>query len=62
MRATIERHRPAIICELHDTHAEFVAVMRGHGYRVINLEGTSSVEAAGPSAHALALPPLDQGD
>ena len=25
MRETIERHRPAIICELHDTHAEFVA-------------------------------------
>jgi FkbM family methyltransferase len=36
MRETIERHRPAIICELHDTHVEFVAAMRGHDYRVIN--------------------------
>ncbi len=33
MRDTIERHRPAIVCELHDTHDEFVAVMRSHGYR-----------------------------
>jgi FkbM family methyltransferase len=62
MRETIERHRPAIICELHDTHVEFVARMRGHGYRVINLEGTVPVEQEGASAHALALPPLDQGD
>jgi FkbM family methyltransferase len=62
MRATIERHRPAIICELHDTHAEFVSVMAGHGYRLINLEGTIPVAQAGASAHALALPPLDLGD
>jgi FkbM family methyltransferase len=62
MRETIERHRPAIICELHDTHVEFVAAMRAHGYRVINLEGTLPVERAGASAHALALPPLDHGD
>jgi FkbM family methyltransferase len=62
MRATIERHRPVIICELHDTHADFVAAMKGCGYRVINLEGTIPVEQEGASAHALALPPLDQGD
>jgi FkbM family methyltransferase len=62
MRDTIERHRPAIVCELHDTHAEFVAVMKGHGYRLINLEGTIAVEQEGASAHALALPPLDPGD
>lgn len=62
MRATIERHRPAIICELHDTHAGFAEAMDAHGYRVINLEGTVPMRDAGASAHALALPPLDPGD
>jgi FkbM family methyltransferase len=62
MRTTIERHRPAIICELHGTHAEFVAAMTAHGYRMINLEGTIPVTEEGASAHALALPPLDPGD
>jgi FkbM family methyltransferase len=62
MRETIERHRPAIICELHDTHAAFVAAMQGHGYRLINLEGTIPVQEEGASAHALALPPLHPGD
>jgi FkbM family methyltransferase len=62
MRETIERHRPAIICELHDTHREFVAFMEEVGYRLINLEGTIPVGEAGASAHALALPPLDPGD
>lgn len=62
MRSTIERHRPAIICELHDTHAEFVAFMHRVGYRLVNLEGTIPVAQEGASAHALALPPLDQGD
>jgi FkbM family methyltransferase len=62
MRVTIERYRPAIICELHDTHAEFVALMHSHGYRLINLEGTIPVQEEGASAHALALPPLDLGD
>jgi FkbM family methyltransferase len=62
MRETIERHRPAIICELHGTHAEFVAVMAEHRYRLINLEGTIPVQEEGASAHALALPPGDPGD
>jgi FkbM family methyltransferase len=62
MRETIERHRPAIICELHGTHAEFVSFMSGCGYRLINLEGTIPVAEEGASAHALALPPLDPGD
>jgi FkbM family methyltransferase len=62
MRATIERHRPAIICELHDTHAEFTRVMRELGYRLINLEGTVPVDEQGASAHALALPPQHPGD
>jgi FkbM family methyltransferase len=62
MRETISRHRPAIICELHDTHAAFVDAMESYGYRVINLEGTVPMRDAGASAHALALPPLDPGD
>jgi FkbM family methyltransferase len=62
MSETIARHRPAIVCELHDTHAQFAATMRAHGYRLINLEGTIPVEQEGASAHALALPPLDEGD
>lgn len=62
MRETIARDRPAIICELHDTHREFVALMDDLGYRLINLEGTIPIGEEGASAHALALPPLDPGD
>jgi FkbM family methyltransferase len=62
MRKTIAEHRPAIICELHDTHREFIAAMAEHDYRLINLEGTIPLEDEGASAHALALPPLDGGD
>jgi FkbM family methyltransferase len=62
MRETIARHQPAIICELHDTHREFVAAMAEHRYRLINLEGTIPIEQEGASAHALALPPGDPGD
>ena len=56
MRETLAQHRPAIICELHDTHAEFVETMTGMGYRLQNLEGPEPVESSGASAHALALP------
>ena len=62
MRETVTRHQPAIICELHDTHHEFVTLMEGLGYRLINLEGTIPIGEEGASAHALALPPLDPGD
>jgi FkbM family methyltransferase len=62
MRETLERHRPAVICELHGTHAEFVAAMKDHGYRLINLEGPGPITEASASAHALALPALDAGD
>ena len=62
MRETIQRHRPAIICELHDTHRPFVVAMGEAGYRVINLEGPIPIDQAGASAHALALPALDPGD
>jgi FkbM family methyltransferase len=62
MRATIDAYRPAIICELHDTHREFLAAMAARGYRVINLEGAGPVSEQGASAHALALPALDPGE
>jgi FkbM family methyltransferase len=62
MRETLERYQPAVICELHDTHREFLRAMDGVGYRLINLEGPQPIDEAGASAHVLALPKLDPGD
>jgi FkbM family methyltransferase len=62
MRATIERHRPAIVCELHGTHREVAAALAAHDYRVVNLEGPEPIERGRESGHALGLPPLDRGD
>lgn len=59
-RTTIAEHRPAIICELHDTHREFLAMVEELGYRAINLTSAVPIEQAPPSAHALALPALDR--
>ena len=56
MRATIDAYRPAIICELHDTHREFLAAMAARGYRVINLEGTGPIGEQGPSAACAGAP------
>ena len=54
-RATIAEHRPAIVCELHDTNAAFVALMDELGYVTSNLDGPAAVLGAGP-VHALAQP------
>jgi FkbM family methyltransferase len=62
MARTLAEFQPVVICELHDTHAEFVEFCRAHGYRAINLEGTIPVEESGASAHALALPMGRAGD
>jgi FkbM family methyltransferase len=62
MTATLERHQPAVICEVHGTHEAFAAFMRDRGYRVVNLEGVRPIEQDPRSEHALALPPLDPGD
>jgi FkbM family methyltransferase len=62
MRATIENHRPAIVCELHETHREVAAALAAHDYRLINLEGPEPIDRGHDSGHALALPPLDGGD
>jgi FkbM family methyltransferase len=55
MRATIEAHRPAIVCELHDTNEAFCALMDEIGYTTTNLDGPEPVLSAGP-VHALAQP------
>jgi FkbM family methyltransferase len=62
MRATLERHQPAVICEVHGTHEGFAKFMDQHGYRVVNLEGVLPIERDLGSEHALALPRLDPGD
>ena len=54
-RETIARHRPAIVCELHDTNEQFVALMDELGYTTTNLDGPAAVLDAGP-VHALAQP------
>jgi len=56
MRKTIEEHRPAIVCELHDTGAAFVEAMNELGYATSNLEGKEPVLDAPPDVHALATP------
>lgn len=56
MRETLERHRPAIICELHGTNREFVEAMESVGYEVSNLEAKSDLLDSAPNAHALGLP------
>jgi FkbM family methyltransferase len=56
MRRTIEEHRPAIVCELHETAAAFVETMEGLGYATSNLEAKQSLLEAPPSVHALAVP------
>jgi FkbM family methyltransferase len=62
MRETIAAHQPAIVCELHDTNREFVALMRELGYRVINLEGPGPLDEPGSGNYALALPRSSPGD
>jgi FkbM family methyltransferase len=56
MRDTIERHRPAIVCELHGTNREFVEAMESVGYEASNLEAKADVLDSAPNAHALGLP------
>jgi hypothetical protein len=55
MRRTLERHRPVVVCELHETNSGFVELMGSLGYLVENLDGPEPVLEAGP-VHALARP------
>lgn len=56
MQKTIEKHRPVIVCELHDTGAAFVETMGALGYETANLDAKQSLVHAPVSAHALATP------
>ena len=58
MRETIGRHRPRIICEIHDTNAAFAALMDELAYRIANLVGPWNVTEAeaGGHIHVLAEP------
>jgi len=55
MRETIAHHAPVVICELHATNLELVALMDDLGYSTQNLDGPEPVSEAGP-VHVLALP------
>lgn len=55
MSRILERRRPVVICEVHETNAEFVEAMAAHDYVVENLERPLPVAADGPT-HGLALP------
>ena len=57
MRATLERHRPVVICELHGTQDDVAGLLRKAGYRLVNLEVPEDpVGAAGVADHVLAVP------
>jgi FkbM family methyltransferase len=52
---TLRAHRPVVICELHETNGEVVALLSDHGYTVENLDGTAPVLDAG-AVHVLGRP------
>ncbi len=56
MAETLRARSPVIVCELHETNAEFAARMRELGYVTQNLEGPEAVDRAG-AVHALAWRP-----
>lgn len=56
MRETLAEHRPKIVCELHGTNHEFVALMAELGYRTSNLEGPEALEDTDGNVHAYAEP------
>jgi hypothetical protein len=56
MRETLARHRPTLICELHETNEAFLAAMDEAGYRAVNLESPEPLGGAPMSVHALAEP------
>lgn len=43
----LRAHRPAVVVELHDTHADVLPVLREAGYALENLEGPGPVDAPG---------------
>ena len=57
MRATIERARPSILCEVHGTADRLLPLLRDLGYRLRWLEGDGPVEAAPAWFHLVGSPP-----
>jgi FkbM family methyltransferase len=56
MRRTIADHRPAIVCELHETAAEVAALCEELGLRATSLDGPEPLREAGPNANVLLEP------
>jgi FkbM family methyltransferase len=52
---TLRAHAVVVVCELHETNAEVLALMESLGYTVENLEGPEPVADAGP-VHVLIRP------
>lgn len=57
MREVIARHRPEIVCEVHDCNVEYASVMRELDYVVTNLDDEDvPVERGHRNAHTLGIP------
>jgi len=56
MRGMLERHRPVILCEVHDSNAAYAELMGSLGYAPLNLDGELPVQDAGRNAHTIARP------
>jgi FkbM family methyltransferase len=52
---TLALHRPAVVCELHETNDEVADLLEAAGYSLQNLDGPEPVRSAGP-VHVLARP------
>ena len=56
MARTLERHRPALVIELHGTHREVAELLRSVGYELENLTRPVPLEDDPDAEHALARP------
>jgi FkbM family methyltransferase len=57
MRETLARHRPVVMCEVHDCNAQYAELMASLGYKPVNLDEVDvPVEYGHRNAHTLAKP------
>ncbi len=56
MSRLLAEHKPIVVCEMHGKNSAFAEIMRGHGYRVINLDGPEPIEHSGGNVHAFCEP------
>jgi FkbM family methyltransferase len=56
MAATLEEHRPIVVCELHGTHAEVCDFFDDRDFRLGTLEGVASIRTHTEPLHLLAEP------